>query len=60
MKFGRDRKVVLKKSFQLYRKVSVRTEIKVGLNFVHFACHGQKGAKFSKYLTKFSSQFSQN
>ncbi len=37
MKFVRNQKVELKKSFKLYRQISSKDPMKVGLNFVQFA-----------------------
>jgi hypothetical protein len=42
MKFSLDQKVEFKKSFKLYRQISVRALTKDANFFVHFAWHGQK------------------
>ncbi len=58
MKLGPDQKAELKKHFKLWRQINI-VVIKVALNFMNFAWRGQKRAKCSKYLTKFSSQLKQ-
>ncbi len=53
MIFGQDQKVEFKKTFDLWRQISLRVLTKVALNFVYFTRHGQTGAKQSKYFMKF-------
>ncbi len=42
MKFGLDRKVEFKKSFELYEQNLVWAVTKVADNFIHFVWDGQK------------------
>ncbi len=59
MKFCLDQKVEFKRSFRLYHHIFARVIMKVAVNLIHFACHGQKWVKCGEYLMKFSSQFKQ-
>ncbi len=72
MKFSQDWNIEFKKSFELYRQISLMVWTKVGFNFIHFAwtkvsemrSFTQKTLfyqphKFMKYLMKFYWQLSQ-